>query len=48
MIEKGDLKKDFIELQNMRNKVLSTRPVGMFNPKYQKVFILLSLQIIID
>lgn len=38
-IEHNGLKKDFLELQSMRNEVLSFRPRGMFNPKYQKVFI---------
>lgn len=38
LIEDDNLKKEFIELQIMRNDVLSLRPKGMFNPKYHKVF----------
>ncbi|XP_015376557.1 PREDICTED: uncharacterized protein LOC107170866 [Diuraphis noxia] len=34
--EKVYLKKEFLNLQNMRNEILSSRPKGMFNPKYQK------------
>ncbi|VVC33108.1 Hypothetical protein CINCED_3A009059 [Cinara cedri] len=36
LIEEDNLKKEFLELQNMRNEILSARPRGMFNPKYQK------------
>jgi len=39
LIENDNLKKEFLDLQNMRNEILSSRPRGMFNPKYQKVFI---------
>jgi len=38
LIENDNLKKEFLDLQNMRNEILSSRPKGMFNPKYQKVF----------
>lgn len=33
------MKQEFLELQNLRSEVLSLRPIGMFNPKYQKVLI---------
>ncbi|XP_050426423.1 kinesin-like protein costa [Adelges cooleyi] len=36
IMEHNNLKKSFLELQHMRNEVLSCRPKGMFNPKYQK------------
>ncbi|CAI6355173.1 unnamed protein product [Macrosiphum euphorbiae] len=36
LIENNNLKKEFLDLQNMRNEILSSRPIGMFNPKYQK------------
>ncbi|XP_022170360.1 uncharacterized protein LOC111033758 [Myzus persicae] len=36
LIENDNLKKEFLDLQNMRNEILSSRPKGMFNPKYQK------------
>ncbi|XP_050529960.1 kinesin-like protein costa [Daktulosphaira vitifoliae] len=36
IIEQNNLKKSFIELQLMRNEVLSCRPKGIFNPKYHK------------
>ncbi|KAL4100931.1 hypothetical protein QTP88_020956 [Uroleucon formosanum] len=36
LIENDNLKKEFLDLQNMRNEILSSRPRGMFNPKYQK------------
>lgn len=43
LIEDYDLKKGFVELQSMRDEVLSFRPKGMFNPKYQRVRILILL-----
>jgi len=39
LIENDNLKKEFLDLQTTRNEILSSRPRGMFNPKYQKVFI---------
>ncbi|CAH1731946.1 uncharacterized protein LOC114126616 isoform X1 [Aphis gossypii] len=36
LIGNDNLKKEFLDLQNMRNEILSSRPRGMFNPKYQK------------
>lgn len=39
LIENDNLKKEFLELRDMRTAILSSRPKGMFNPKYQKVFI---------
>ncbi|KAL4126284.1 hypothetical protein QTP88_010507 [Uroleucon formosanum] len=36
LIENNNLKKEFLDLQNMRNEILSSRPRGMFNPNYQK------------
>ncbi|XP_025207227.1 uncharacterized protein LOC112603041 [Melanaphis sacchari] len=36
LIENDNLKKEFLQLRDMRNAVLSSRPKGMFNPKYQK------------
>ncbi|XP_022182622.1 autophagy-related protein 23-like [Myzus persicae] len=36
IIENDNLKKEFLDLQNLRNEILSLRPRGMFNPKYQK------------
>ncbi|XP_015372760.1 PREDICTED: nuclease SbcCD subunit C-like isoform X2 [Diuraphis noxia] len=36
LIRNDNLKKEFLDLQNMRNEILSSRPRGMFNPKYQK------------
>ncbi|XP_060856715.1 uncharacterized protein LOC132934432 [Metopolophium dirhodum] len=36
LIENDNLKKEFLDLQNTRNEILSSRPRGMFNPKYQK------------
>uniref|UniRef100_A0A2S2PKF9 Kinesin-like protein n=1 Tax=Schizaphis graminum TaxID=13262 RepID=A0A2S2PKF9_SCHGA len=36
LIGNNNLKKEFLDLQNMRNEILSSRPRGMFNPKHQK------------
>ncbi|CAH1731346.1 nuclease SbcCD subunit C-like isoform X1 [Aphis gossypii] len=36
LIENDNLKREFLELRDMRTAVLSSRPKGMFNPKYQK------------
>ncbi|XP_025194250.1 autophagy-related protein 23-like [Melanaphis sacchari] len=36
LIGNDNLKKEFLDLQNMRNEILSSRPKGMFNTKYQK------------